>query len=190
MQDAHGKQSAAPRLHVDVERRRGHFAGLGFWNLKLEQAFRRDHVGHRQRADVKLREVVVEPLRERRVEMEDRAVGVGRKKAGWRVVEIVDGALQILKKRLVARPLARDVGNRPQHPRVGLFAQRREPHAIPRGAGAARQAADSAAIPRCRSGARGRLARAGTPTRKLRATRRTGARPGANRLPLPPQRRR
>ena len=52
-------------------------------------------------------EVDAEPLGERRVEIDDAAVRLGREEAGRRVVEIVDRVLQLLEDGLLLRPLAR-----------------------------------------------------------------------------------
>src|SRR6516225_8669947 len=69
---------------------------------------------------------MVEPTGERGVEIDDIAVGLGRKEAGRGMVEIIDGVLQLLKHVLVPLELARHVGERPdRHARFAFaFAKR------------------------------------------------------------------
>ena len=64
-------------------------------------------IGERQRARLEAGEVDAEPFGERRVEIDDAPVRLGREEAGRRVVEIVDGVLQLLEDGLLLRPLAR-----------------------------------------------------------------------------------
>ena len=80
------------------------------------RAVARDDVGELQAAGADLREVVVEPAGERRVEVDDVAVGIDREEAGRRVIEIVDGVLQFLEDVLLPLAVARDVGDRPRGP--------------------------------------------------------------------------
>ena len=61
-------------------------------------------------------QIVVEPARERRVEIDDLALGIDREEAGRRVIEIVDRVLQFLEDVLLPLAVARDVGDRPDGP--------------------------------------------------------------------------
>ena len=79
-------------------------------------------------------EIVVEPVGERRVEVDDVAVGIDREEAGRRVVEIVDGVLQFLEDVFLPLAVARHVGDGPQ---------RQAAVALPRRRAAARAAAAS-----------------------------------------------
>src|SRR5262249_27390040 len=61
------------------------------------------------------------------------AVGIDREEAGRRVVEIIDGMLELLEHVLLPLELARDVGERPyRHARLALaLAERPYPHPQP-----------------------------------------------------------
>ena len=89
--------------HLVVGRRRG----------EQRDAVALDDVGELERAGVEARQVDAQPFGERRVHVDDAPVGLGREEAGRRVVEIVDGVLQLLEHRLLAGALGADVGQRP-----------------------------------------------------------------------------
>jgi hypothetical protein len=72
---------------------------------------------------------MIEPIGERGVEINDIAVGLGGKEAGGRMVEIVDGVLQLLKHVLVPLELARHVGQRPHRHARFAFALAERVHA-------------------------------------------------------------
>ena len=55
-----------------------------------------------QSAGAELRQVVIEPFGQRGVEVADLAIGIDREEAGRRMVEIVDGVLQLLEDVLLA----------------------------------------------------------------------------------------
>ena len=63
------------------------------------------------RAD--LRQILIEPIGERGVEIDDVALVIDREESGRRVIEIIDGVLQFLKDVFLPLALARDVGQRP-----------------------------------------------------------------------------
>ena len=92
-------------------------------------------------ARLELGEVDADPFGERGVQVADAPVRLEREEAGRRVVEIVDGVLQLLKDVLLVLALARDVGDEPADARLAA-ADRADPHAIP--ARSARRAADAA----------------------------------------------
>ena len=73
----------------------------------------RDDVADVRRARLELGEVDADPFGERGVQIADAPVGLEREEAGRRVVEIVDGVLQLLKNVLLVLALARDVGDEP-----------------------------------------------------------------------------
>ena len=74
-------------------------------------------------------EIVIEPVRQRGVEIDDIAVAFDREEAGRRVVEIVDGVLQFLEDVLLPLELARDVGERPHREALLALAVAERAHA-------------------------------------------------------------
>src|SRR5262245_39424772 len=76
---------------------------------------------------------MVEPVRQRRVDISDLAGPVDREETAGRMIEIFDGVLQFLEHVLLALAVPRDVGDRP-HRVLGLAfaaAERPHPHAQP-----------------------------------------------------------
>src|SRR5258708_30268390 len=63
------------------------------------------------RAD--LAEIVIEPARERAIDVADVAVAIDREKAGRRMIQIVDRVLQLLEHVLLARAVAGHIGDGP-----------------------------------------------------------------------------
>src|SRR5205809_192675 len=64
---------------------------------------------------------------------EQPAAGAHREEAAWRVIEILDRVLQVLEVVLLARPVARDVADRPHREALlhARFAERPHPHPQP-----------------------------------------------------------
>ena len=107
----HGLAAAHPQ--VDVE----HF-GLDFARHRHDRGQQRgavagDDVGQLQPARADLGEVVIEPVRQRGVDIDELAGGIDREEAARRVIEIFDRVLQFLEHVLLALAVAGDVGNRP-----------------------------------------------------------------------------
>ena len=73
-----------------------------------------DEIAELQAAGADLREIVIEPARQRRIHIGDCARGIAGEKTGRRMVEKIDRVLQFLKDILVPLALARHVGDRPQ----------------------------------------------------------------------------
>ncbi len=125
----------APRagLEVDVEHFGAHLAGRRNQRGEQRRALARHDVVELQAARGELREIVVEPVGERRIEIDDAAVALRREEARRRMVEIVDGVLQFLEDVLMPLKLARHVGERPdRHARFALaFAERAHAHTQP-----------------------------------------------------------
>ena len=69
-----------------------------------------DDVGELEAAGADLGEILIEPIGERGVEIDDVALGIDGEEAGRRVIEIVDGVLQLLKDVLLPLALAGHVG--------------------------------------------------------------------------------
>ena len=131
-----------------------------------------DDVGELELAGGELGDVVVEPVGQRRVDIDDRAVRLGGEEAGRRMVEIVDRVLQVLEEVLVALALARDVGDDPQRRAAPRDAFER-PHAdaIPAGRALAGQRRRHAQFLDARDCPRARPGRAGRPPPRLPARR-------------------
>jgi hypothetical protein len=125
--------AAIAGLEVDVETLGFHVAGSTRERGEESRALAGHHIGKPQTARADLRQIVVEPFGERRVEIGEVAVGIDREEARRRMVEIVDGVLQLLKDVLLPLELAGHVGERPhRHRRCPLaVAQRPHPHAQP-----------------------------------------------------------
>jgi hypothetical protein len=74
---------------------------------------------------------MVEPFGKRGIDVVDVAVGIDREKAGRRMIEIVDGVLQLLKHIFVALEFSGDVGDVPYGQPHGApgFVERANAHA-------------------------------------------------------------
>ena len=105
--------AAAAGLEVDVENLGLHVAGHRRQRGEQRRALARHDVVEPQAAGADLREIMVEPIGQRGIEIDDVAVALGREEAGRSMVEIVDGVLQLLEDVLVPLELARHVGERP-----------------------------------------------------------------------------
>ena len=97
---------AVAALEIDDGVDRLHLAGRAGDDVEQRRAVGGDDVGKRHLARRELGDVVVEPIGERRVHVGDGAVGLGREEPGRRMVEIVDGVLQVLEEGLVAVAVA------------------------------------------------------------------------------------
>ena len=101
--------------------------------VKQRGAFAGDDVVELERAGADLGEIVVEPVRQGGVEIDDVAGGIDGEEAGRRVVEIIDGVLELLEHVLLALALAAHVGDRP-HGHAGVVLagpERAHAHAQP-----------------------------------------------------------
>ena len=131
MEQPYRHRLAAARLEIEVEHLGFDVPRRGVERGQKRGALAGDDVGELERAGADLGEVVVEPVRQRGVEIDDVAGRIDREEAGRRVVEIVDGVLQLLEHVLLALALARDVGDRPhRQPRLALAGAERA-HAQP-----------------------------------------------------------
>ena len=83
--------------------------------------------------DADFGQVVIEPVRQRRVDVDDVAGRIDREEAARRVIEIFDRVLQFLEHVLLALAVAGDVGDRPHRVfRLALaLAERANPHPQP-----------------------------------------------------------
>ena len=175
VQQPHRQKLTAAALEVDVEPLRRHFAGTAGDDAEQRRAVAGDDVGEFELSGGELGDIVVEPVGERRVHVDDRAVRIGGEEAGRRVVEIVDRVLQILEEALVALALAGDVADRPQRraaPRDAV--ERADADAVPgRRAVAGKRRRHAQLFDRALAAARG----LGQPVDRLGDFRRAGEQP-------------
>ena len=155
MKQPHRHRLAAARLEIEIEHLGLHFARRGIERGEQRGALAGDDIVELERAGADLGEIVIEPGRQRGVEIDDVARRIDREEAGRRVIEIVDGVLELLEHVFLALAVARHVGDRPhRHARVVLaLAERAHAHAQParglgRGAGNAHLLLQAAALAR------------------------------------------
>ena len=132
----HGLAAAHPQ--IDVEHLGFDFAGHRRNRGQQRGAVAGHDVGQLQAARSDLREIVIEPVRQRGVDIDEVAGGIDREEAARRMIEIFDRVLQFLEHILLALAVAGDVGNRPHRVfRLALaLAERTHPHPQPAAMGA------------------------------------------------------
>ena len=118
VQDARREQAALAGLEVDVELLRRHFARRAGHHREHRAAVSGDDVVDLKSASAELGEIIVQPAGQGGVHMRDRAIGLGRKKAGRRVIEIVDRVLKILEEGFMPGVVASLIRDRPHHQAV------------------------------------------------------------------------
>ena len=132
VQDARREQPALAGFEVDVELLRRHFAGRAGYDGQHRAAISGDDVVDLEPASAELGEIIIEPARQGRVHMRDRAVGLGGERACRRVVEIVDRVLKILEKGFMPVVVARLIRDCPHHQAVSRHAlERTDANAVP-----------------------------------------------------------
>ncbi len=114
MQQARGQAQAVAAAQVEVDLLGAHRVGGPGAEHQQRGGIVGDDVAQREPAGADLGEIEIEPVRQRGVHVGDVAARVGRKEAGRRVVEEIDGVLEFLKDVLVAFALARHVRDGPQ----------------------------------------------------------------------------
>ena len=90
-----------------------------------------DEIGDLQAAGADLGQILIEPIGERGVEIDNVAFVIDREESGRRVIEIVDGVLQFLKDIFLVRALARHIGQRPDRQPAVAAAVAERPDAKP-----------------------------------------------------------
>ena len=127
----HGLAAAHPK--VDVEHLGLDLAGHRHDRRQQRRAVAGHDVGQLEAARADFGEVVIEPVRQRGVDIDDVARGADREEAAGRVVEIFDRVLQLLEHVLLPLAVAGDVGDRPHRVfRLALaLAERPDPHPQP-----------------------------------------------------------
>ncbi|MEY9117717.1 hypothetical protein ABIE86_006449 [Bradyrhizobium diazoefficiens] len=131
--EPHRHGLAGAHAQVDVEDLGLHLARHGHDGAEQRSAVAGDDVGELQPARADLGEVVIEPVRQRRVDVSELAGRIDREEAARRVIEIFDRMLELLEHVLLALAVAGDVGDRPHRVfRLALSgAERAHPHAQP-----------------------------------------------------------
>ena len=107
------QRAAAAGAQIEIEHLGLHLARRALQRGQKRGAIAPDQVGEFQAAGADLGQILVEPVGQRLVEIDDIALGIDGEKAGRRVIEIVDGVLQRLKGIFLLVAVARHVGERP-----------------------------------------------------------------------------
>ena len=105
---------SAAAFQVDIELAGEHFARCAGEGRQQRRAVAGDEIGQVQAAGADLCEIVVQPVRQRRIHIGNGAARLGGEKARWRMIEEVDCVLQFLKDVLVAVAFAGYVRYRPE----------------------------------------------------------------------------
>ncbi len=142
MEETRRERLAVPLDEVEVDDLVAVAAAFGERAGKERDVVAADDVAEGQRARFEAGDVDAEPFGEGSVEVDDAAVRLGGEEAGRRVIEIVDGVLQLLEDGLLLLPLVGDVGDRPGDMAAAARRRRQRAGADPvpaRPAGTARQ---------------------------------------------------
>ncbi len=133
VEQPHRQLAAAAGLQIEIDDFGFQLARRGSQRGQERGAVAGDEVGELQPAGADLRQILVEPVGERGVEIDHVAAAIDREEAGRRVIEIVDRVLQFLKDVLLALALAGDIGQRPDRelPLAAALAQRPHPQPQP-----------------------------------------------------------
>ena len=124
---------AAAHAQVDVEHLGLDLARHRRNRRQERRAVARHDVGQLQTARSDLRQIVVQPVGQRGVDIDDVSGGIDREEAARRMIEVFDRVLQFLEHVLLPFAVAGDVGDRPHRVfRLALaLAERPNPHPQP-----------------------------------------------------------
>ena len=100
-------------LQIEIEHLGLDLARRGAQRRQERGAVAGDEVGELEAAGADLGQILIEPVGERGVEIDDVALAIDGEEAGRRVIEIIDGVLQFLKDVFLPLALARHVAERP-----------------------------------------------------------------------------
>ena len=128
MKQPHRHRLARARAQIEIEHLGLDVAGRGIERRQQRRAFAGDDIGQPQRTGADLRQIVIEPGRQGRVQIDNVAGGIDREETGRRVVEIIDGVLQLLEHILLTLAFARHVGDRPDRHLGIVLAGPERPH--------------------------------------------------------------
>ena len=107
------QRAAAAGAQIEIEHFGLDLARRAPQRRQQRRAVAGDQVGKLEPARADLGQILIEPIGERRVEIDDVAFVIDREKSGRRMIEIIDGVLQFLKDVFLPVALARHVGERP-----------------------------------------------------------------------------
>src|SRR5579872_4617219 len=133
VKEANRQRPAGAGFQIKVNDLGLHLAGRSAQRCQQRSAIARDEVSKLEAARADLSEILIKPVRERGVEINDVAADVGGEEAGWGMIEVIDGALQLLKNVFLPLAVARDVVKRPDREiaGVGRAPQRANAHPQP-----------------------------------------------------------
>ena len=131
VEQAHGQRAARAGLEVEVHHLGLHLAGSGAERGEKGRPAARDDVGQHQPAGADLGEIMIEPGGERGVDVADVALAIDREEAGRRVVEVVDGVLQLLEDVFLPLAVTGDVDDAPERELAHALAVAERPDAKP-----------------------------------------------------------
>ena len=106
----HRQRAPAAGAQIEIEHLGLDLAGRRPQRGQQGGAVAGDEIGELQAARADLGQILIEPIGERGIEIDNLAFVIDREKSGRRMIEIVDGVLQFLKDILLVRALARHVG--------------------------------------------------------------------------------
>ena len=129
VEEANRERAAAAGLEIEVEHFGLDLARGGSQRRQKRRAVAGDKVGELEAARPDLGKILIEPIGERGVEVDHVAFGIDRKKAGRRMIEIVDRVLQFLKDVFLPVALTRHVAERPDGEASRALAIAERPHA-------------------------------------------------------------
>ena len=144
MEEPHRQRAAAASPEIEVEHLGLELAGGSAQRRQQRRAVAGDEIGKLEAAGADLGQILIQPIGERRVEINDIAALIDGKEAGRCVIEVVDRVLQLLKDVLLPLALAGHVAERPHGEPARALAFADRPHAQPQPArGAAPDAGDA-----------------------------------------------
>ena len=113
VEQPHRQSAAAAGFQIEIEHLGLDLARRGAQRRQQRGAVAGDEVGELEAAGADLRQILIEPVGERGVEVDHVALAVDGEEAGRSVIEIIDGVLQFLKDVFLPLALARHVAERP-----------------------------------------------------------------------------
>ncbi len=107
------------RAQIEIEHLGFDVARRAAQRRQQRRAVAGDQIGQLQPAGTDLRQILIEPIGERGIEIDDVALVIDREEPGRRMIEIIDRVLQHLKHILLPLALGGHVGERPdRQPRI------------------------------------------------------------------------
>ena len=113
MEHPHRQRAAGARPQIEIEHLGFDVARRAAQRRQQRRTVAGDQIGELEPARADLRQILIEPIGERGIEIDDVALVIDREKSGRRMIEIIDRMLQHLKHILLPVTLGGDVGKRP-----------------------------------------------------------------------------